>query len=481
MMVASACQMMPQSIDAQLRDVIVTHELTGNPADGRDLPSIDDPIAQLGMNLFYTKALGGTQDAACVTCHHPLLGGGDDLPLSIGAEADVPDLLGPGRTHPEGPLVPRNAPTTFNSGMWDEAMFWDGRVESLGKTDGANGNDGYGIHTPDRMFRYADPDAGDNLVAAQARFPVTSEEEMRGFDFGMDHGNGLEVRDARTRELLAAIIGGYGDGEGVLEQNEWLPEFQAVFGEDATAEEIITFDNIAFAIGEYERSQVFLDTPWRAYIEGDADAISDSAKNGALLFFNPVDSGGADCASCHTGDFFTDEDYHVLAIPQIGMGRDSGIYGDDDWGRYIESKADEDKYAFRTPTLLNIEVTGPYGHSGAYDSLEAVVRHHLNAAEAVAAYDYSLLDPSIRTQHAAEYTENALGQLEANRAAGLHTITDIDLTDEQVDDIVAFLLTLTDPCVTDATCLAPWIPDDSLPDPDGMRLVAVDANGDLLD
>jgi cytochrome c peroxidase len=479
----TGCQDKPtaeSSLDEQLGGIISANGLTGDPSLGRDLPEITDPIAQLGMNLFYTQALSGTGDSACVSCHHPLLGGGDAIPLSIGVDADQPELLGPGRTHPEGPLVPRNAPTTFNSGIWDQVMFWDGRIESLGKTPLRNGDDGYGIHTPDRMFRYPDLDAGANLVEAQSRFPTTSEDEMRGFDFGMDTGNGLEVRDDRSRELLAAILGNYGDGAGVLEQNDWLAHFQAAFNSDASAEELITYQTIAHAIGEYERSQVFVETPWKAYVEGDVAAISESAKRGALLFFTSSANGGANCSSCHTGDFFTDEQFHVLAVPQFGPGRDSGTYGDDDWGRFLETGEPADKYAFRTPTLLNVEVTGPYGHDGAYQTLEEIVRHHLNAAEMAAAYDYSQLDSSIRTTSAAGYTQNAVEQLQANRAAGIVTVMDLDLTDEQVADLVNFLLTLTDPCVKDPACLAPWIPDESLPDPDGMRLIAVDAEGNRL-
>lgn len=467
-------------MDNQLREIIAANGLTGDPSLGRDLPEITDPVAQLGMNLFYTRALSGTGDSACVSCHHPSLGGGDGIPLSIGIDADQPELLGPGRTHPEGPLVPRNAPTTFNIGLWDEVLFWDGRIESLGKTPLMNGNDGYGIHTPDRMFRYADLNAGANLVEAQSRFPVTSEEEMRGFDFGMDNGNGLQVRDDRSRELLAAILGDYGDGKGVLAQNDWLAHFQAAFNSTASAEELITYANIAHAIGEYERSQVFVETPWKAYVQGDAAAISESAKRGALLFFTSSTAGGANCSTCHTGNFFTDEQFHVLAIPQFGAGKDSGIYGDDDWGRFLETGVQIDKYAFRTPTLLNVAVTGPYGHDGAYPTLEAIVRHHLNPAEMAAAYDYSQLDPGIRTTNSIEYTQKAIEQLQANRAAGVVTVMDLDLTNDQVADLVNFLLALTDPCVKDPACLAPWIPDESLPDPDGLRLLAVDGAGNRL-
>jgi len=62
--------------------------LTGDPTTNRSLPQITDNKAQLGMKLFYTKSLGGDKDSACVTCHHPMLGGGDNISLSIGSEAE---------------------------------------------------------------------------------------------------------------------------------------------------------------------------------------------------------------------------------------------------------------------------------------------------------------------------------------------------------------------------------------------------------
>jgi cytochrome c peroxidase len=64
-----------------------------------------------------------------------------------------PDLLGLGRQHESGLAnVPRNAPTTFNIVLWDQVLFHDGRVESLGKTPGRHVADGQGIRTPDEAY-----------------------------------------------------------------------------------------------------------------------------------------------------------------------------------------------------------------------------------------------------------------------------------------------------------------------------------------
>lgn len=455
----------PTTDDDALRNIIAESGLVGDPSIGCEIPDIESPLAQLGMKLFFSKALGGDMDTACVTCHHPLLGGGDGLRVSIGVDADYPDLLGPGRTHPSGyTTVPRNAPTTFNIGLWDQFIFHDGRLESIGKTPTRHGNDGMGIVTPDSSSGVADGLAGDNLSMAQSRFPVTSQEEMRGFRFEAGHDN------EAVRIHLASRLGRYDPGRSELEYDRWPAEFRETFDSREPLETLISPENIFRAIGEYERSQVFVDTPWKAYVQGDLDSLSQEAKRGALLFFTPVAEGGVGCASCHTGDKFSDEQFHVLAIPQIGPGKGDGPTQDDDFGRYRVTKDPKDLYAFRTPMLLNVEVTGPYGHDGAYLTLEGIVRHHLNPAAAVTIYDFSTIEPDMHVEHAWFNTQQALNKLLADRAEGLPTIEDVELSDEQVSNLISFLYALTDPCVKDPECLAPWIPSPSDRDPDRLRV-----------
>lgn len=459
------------SADKKLAEKITELSLTGDPTTGRTLPDITDAKAQLGMKLFYTKGLGGDQDSACVSCHHPVLGGGDNLSLSIGVEAEVPDWLGEGRRHRAdghdfdgGPTVPRNAPTTFNVALWDQALFHDGRVETV-----ATG----GIRTPDSEFGVADPDAGANLAVAQSRFPVTSAEEMRGhtFEAGSTNAELRAALQARMDGTSVAVV-------DVMPSNNWQAEFDAAFG----APTAITFPVIADAIGEYENTQVFVDNAWKAYVEGDNQALSKEAKAGALLFFNSAADGGANCANCHSGDFFTDEGFHVVAMPQVGRGKGNGPNGTDDFGRMRESGAADDKYAFRTPSLLNTEVYGPWGHAGGYTSLEAVVKHHSNPQAAIDNYDFNQIDNSIQAEDMKENSQLAVDQLAANRIAGTISpiLEDGNLTDEEVSQIVMFLKSLTDPCVLSRDCLAPWIPNASDTNPDGLRVNAVDGTGSTL-
>jgi len=450
-----ACGGSPQDpgseTDIALRGLIQKHGLRGDPALGRELPSIDEPLAQLGRKLFFSKSLGGDRDSACVTCHHPALGGGDGLPMSIGVGADDPDLLGPGRTHPDGDLtVPRNAPTTFNIALWEKGLFWDSRVENL--------DDG-GTRTPDSDFGTPDPDAGASLSEAQSRFPVTSADEMRGFEFVLD-GTNAELRTALEQRLA--------------EDGRWDAEFEAAFGSSD-----ISYPRIAEAIAAYEDSQVFTDTPWRAYVEGNHDAIGEPAKRGALLFLRTRENGGADCASCHAGDFFTDEDFHSICAPQVGRGKGDGFLGTNDHGRARENDDRNYRFSFRTSSLLNVSATGPYLHAGAYDNLADVVRHHLDPLAAIDSFDPSTV-PLAASEDFDRNRQEMLDFLEVS-GRGIDSLrAPIELTDQDVEDLVAFLDTLTDPCVLDRECLSPWIADAATDDVDGHLLVAIDRDRNPL-
>ncbi|MCD8522927.1 MAG: cytochrome-c peroxidase [Saccharospirillaceae bacterium] len=481
------------NIDQELSEIIKTHNLSSDASNGRDIPSIQSAKAQLGMQLFFTTALGGDQDTACVSCHHPALGGGDDLSLPIGVGADSPALLGPGRSSSGSvlPTVPRNAPTTFNIALWDQVMFHDGRIESLSKVPGRNGSAG-GIRTPDSAFSVADENAGDNLVTAQARFPVTSEAEMRGtaFEAGQNNNRVRGHLSERLAGLVDELANPDVDGSG---KNDWQEQFETVYKAESDVADLITYERIADAIAAYESSQVFVASPWARYVGGEKHALTSAQKNGARLFFTGTDKGGAGCSSCHRGDFFTDEKFHNIAMIQFGEGKGDGSDGDDDFGRFRETKELADRYAFRTPTLLNVEVTGPYGHTGAYDTLEGIIRHHLNPQNAVDDFFASnqtwcnsmnqfrtVADCDVLYPNAEKNTRAALSKLSADQVNGLSGLKNGALNSSDIADLVSFMQALTDPCVKDAGCIGQWIPDVSQTGAGGQQLNAVDNNSQPL-
>ncbi|MER2493180.1 FG-GAP-like repeat-containing protein [Catenovulum sediminis] len=407
-------------------------------------------VFQLGKALFFSTDLSMQDDVACVSCHHPELGGGDALSLPIGVDSLNKNMIGPGRTHDGerskdpladgGPNVPRNAQTTFNLHVYTDHMFWDGRIEQLAD----------GIKTPDSIAKQADPNVGVDLVEAQARFPIVSTNEMFG------HGSDAGKSNTEKRQLLINKL---------QQKQTWLTLFSEAFASDNSdnAENLVTVDNIAKALAHYQKSQVFIESPWFDYLAGDKTAISESAKKGALLFYKPLGQGGYGCNACHSGAGFTDNQFHNIAVPQIGRGKNTAAF---DTGRALVTSLQQDKYSFRTPSLLNIEVTAPYGHSGAYLTLEQIVKHHVGVEKALNEFDYTLNDNPLFAHLPVDSQRN---KDRSSRAFEIwQTSPDRDLLatsvfgQSNINDLVAFLKTLTDPCTKSQACLQAWVETESL-------------------
>ncbi len=79
-----------QQLDKALNTIINEKGLTGTPTSDHATSNINSPKAQLGMKLFYSKTLGGDNTTACASCHHPMLGGGENLSLSVGVDSKIP-------------------------------------------------------------------------------------------------------------------------------------------------------------------------------------------------------------------------------------------------------------------------------------------------------------------------------------------------------------------------------------------------------
>ena len=135
--------------------------------------------------------------------------------------------------------------------------------------------------------------------------------------------------------------------------------FKEVFGSEA-----VTIDHIAKAIATFERTVLSGNSAYDKFKAGDAKALSESQKRGMEIFF----SNNARCDSCHEGVNFTNGKY-----ANIGIGMDKP---NPDLGRYVVTKQEDDKGAFKTPTLRDVTKTGPYMHDGSLKTLEDVVEHY---------------------------------------------------------------------------------------------------------
>jgi cytochrome c peroxidase len=383
--------------------------------------------------LFFDKVLSGNLNISCATCHHSLTGTGDGLALPVGEGG-----RGLGVTRDTGvgtdavhERVPRNAPHIFNLGAREfETMFHDGRVLS---------NPSYpnGIESP---AGYNLPEGLDNPLAVQAMFPVTSGTEMAG-------------QPGENPIADAGAIGNLSGPGGVWEQlaerlrgiDGYVEQFIDVFP-DVRLRRDIEFTHAANAIAAFEAASWRADnSPFDRFLKGERGAMSASAKAGMWVFYSPRKGN---CASCHSGIFQTDHSFRAIAMPQVGPGKGDGA-GFEDFGRERVTGDPADRYRFRVPSLRNVALTAPYGHSGAYDTLEAVVRHHLAPVESLYNYDATQLQLPGRPDLDARDLQAMNDPAVLAATATANELANVHLTNREIRQLLDFLNSLTDPSLLD--------------------------------
>ena len=244
--------------------------------------------------------------------------------------------------------------------------FTDGLPRMLGGPTSREGgrNSPTIINSAYNEFQFWDGRAA--TLEEQALGPIQNPDEM------------FETLDSVVRKLSG--IPGY------------VKAFKEVFGTGVTA------DGIAKAIAAFERTLVFANSPFDRYMQGDVNAMSESAKRGMELFH-----GKAECIECHNGPNFTDNKFHNIGVPADGPLKE-------DLGRYNVTKNDADKGAFKTPTLRNITETGPYMHNGYFPTLFEVVQFYNG------------------------------GGCESKSSPDIHAL---NLTGQEVNDLIEFMKALT--------------------------------------
>ena len=395
------------------------------PLTDNDFRAWQAPKAKLGQLLFYDKILSGNRNIACSTCHHPKHASGDGLSLGIGEGGSG---LGPERTfglgkHRVSKRVPRNAPPLFNLGAKEfTTLFHDGRLSVDPQQPG-------GFNSPAEEFL---PRGLNSIVAAQALFPLISTVEMAG-----DHSEN-EVAGARRRSPLYSwrII-----AERVSNTELYWPLFKAAWP-DLNQPSDIDITHIANAIDD------FINAEWRAdnsafdhYLRGEKNALNEEQLAGMELFYGP-----AKCSSCHTGKLQTDHKFHALGIPPFGPGR-TRLFDPiaRDLGRINETDLANDAYFFRTPSLRNVEATGPWGHNGAFATLEGMIEHHLNAEQSLANYDKSQL--ALRKDSHFTLAKDFVIWQDSREMKRFKQQTSIEqnlLSNQEIRQLVFFLQSLTD-------------------------------------
>lgn len=328
-----------------------------------------EQIAELGKIVFFDPIQSADSTVACGTCHLPRFGFGDGRDLPAGPSGEG---FGPERVLQDPNMVQegRHSPTIINVGFnqfgaqstADGFMFWDGRKRKL-----------------------------ENLVL----LPQREFSEMRADIYSIEVT--MDTVVARLRSIP-----------------EYETLFQQAFPDKAAAvaagqlESAVDSVGLAMALSQFIRSVTSTDSPYDRFLGGDDDALSDAAKRGLVLFQEK-----GDCARCHSGPALSDFNFHALGARQLGPGFQGTPH--DDLGRWVATRLDHDRYAFRTPALRSVALTAPYMHSGGYATLREVVEFFNRGGG-----DHKLV-PTERLE-----------------------IQPLGLTDSEIDDLVAFLESLTD-------------------------------------
>ncbi len=317
------------------------------PADN---PTTPEKVA-LGEKLFFDGRLSADGTVACASCHEPDKGFSDGRRTSEGIRKQTGH---------------RNAPTILNA-LYNDTQFWDGRA---------------------------------HLLEDQAKLPIT---------------NPIEMGQPNLDAAVAAVD----------KIPEYRDAFQKVFGRTPNG------DDLARALAAYERTQIAFDAPFDRFLAGDEKALDASARRGWATF-----NGRGRCMSCHgingTQPTFSDNKFHNIGVSAheqnfVELARkgvslvDSGnpravdnaaLETDmSELGRFLVTKNVNDVGAFKTSTLRNVLVTGPYFHDGSQDTLWDVIDHYNKGG---------VQNP---------YLDGGIQRL--------------GLSEDEIDDLVAFLAALT--------------------------------------
>ncbi|WP_305985313.1 cytochrome-c peroxidase [Roseibium sp. MMSF_3544] len=388
-----------------------------------DFIAFDKKQAALGQLLFYDRILSGNRNIACATCHHPTLGTGDRLSLGIGEGGEG---LGKARTAGTGAdkikkRIPRNAPGLWNLGAKElHTLFHDGRLSIADTYEN-------GFNSPAEEWL---PEGLNSLLAAQAIFPLVAQFEMAGNPKENEIAGAVHDRIDASWPILAKRV-------------RVIPEYGALFVDafdHIEKPEEVTIAEVANALAAFQAVEwASFDSPFDQYLAGNASALTPEQKRGMDLFY-----GKANCASCHSGPLLSDQKFHAIGLPPFGPGRtrrfDPMVR---DVGHMGESDQLEDAYRFRTPMLRNVELTAPYGHNGAYPTLEGIVRHHLDPDGMLVRWQ-----PEMAALPDAPWLAPIdfvvwKDKREMARHARFRDIEPLDLSDLEVTALVAFLKALT--------------------------------------
>jgi len=324
--------------------------------------------------------------------------------------------------------IPADNPQTPQKISLGQKLFFDRRLSVDGTVSCST------CHDPERAFTDRKPTSvGIQGRAGQRNAPTILNALYNKTQFWDGRANTIEEQAALP--IVNSVEMGHPNLDAAVAQiaavGEYQRAFRVVFGRPPNGPDLLR------AIASYERTQLSFDSPFDHFIAGDKNAIDDSAKRGWELF-----NTQARCNKCHAltdterdVTVFTDNDFHNIGIGIIrhnvvALARQaeelirSGDTAAIDraaiqtdmsaLGRFLITKKEKDIASFKTPDIRNVLVTGPYFHDGSQETLWDVIDHY-------------------------------------NKGAGLQNpyldqdIQPLALTENDIDDLVAFMASLTSP------------------------------------
>lgn len=274
---------------------------------------------------------------SCSSCHHVGAGfqagvrqgiGDGGLGFGTAGELRLPDAI---YALDSLDVQPIRTPTAMN-GAYQEVTLWNGQFGATG------------------------PNAGTESLWTPG---TPKETNVLGY-------HGLE-----TQAIAGLKVHRMGISEAITENQEYAEMFERAF--PAELEETrFTRETAGLAIAAYERTLLANQAPFQRWLKGDNTALSDDAKEGAILFF-----GSAGCVSCHTGPALNSMEFRALGMPDL-LG--PGIYGSQPSTGAHRGRADftgsaRDEFKFKVPQLYNLTDSKFYGHGGTFRSVREVIEY----------------------------------------------------------------------------------------------------------
>lgn len=174
-------------------------------------------------------------------------------------------------------------------------------------------------------------------------------------------GRAATVEEQATFPLLNPVEMAMPTPSAVMARLDGIPGYASLFERAfPDSHPALTFEHAAQAIGAFER-RLTTRSRWDAYLEGDSAALSPGEIEGLKLFTN------VGCLVCHTGELLGANSYQKLGVALPWPDQS-------DLGRFAVTGDPTDRMVFKVPTLRNVAVTGPYFHDGSATTLPQAVR-----------------------------------------------------------------------------------------------------------